>query len=53
MMEPRCAVCGETDIKKLTMFNYGVCQEDGEKFRGDRESYIRGTGLPAGIFQPL
>nr|UVY03056.1 MAG: hypothetical protein [Bacteriophage sp.] len=24
-MEPRCAVCGETDIKKLTMFNYGVC----------------------------
>lgn len=25
MMEPRCAVCGETDIKKLTMFNYGVC----------------------------
>ena len=25
MMEPCCAVCGETDIKKLTMFNYGVC----------------------------
>lgn len=25
MMEPICAVCGETDIKKLTMFNYGVC----------------------------
>lgn len=24
-MEPRCAVCGETDIKKLTMFNYGMC----------------------------
>ena len=20
-----CAVCGETDIRKLTMFNYGVC----------------------------
>lgn len=25
MNEPICAVCGETDIKKLTMFNYGVC----------------------------
>ena len=25
MIEPICAVCGETDIKKLTMFNYGVC----------------------------
>lgn len=24
MNEPICAVCGETDIKKLTMFNYGV-----------------------------
>lgn len=25
MNELICAVCGETDIKKLTMFNYGVC----------------------------
>lgn len=25
MNEPICAVCGETDIKKMTMFNYGVC----------------------------
>jgi predicted P-loop ATPase/GTPase len=25
MNEHICAVCGETDIKKLTMFNYGVC----------------------------
>lgn len=25
MNEPICAVCGETDIKKLTMFNYGIC----------------------------
>lgn len=25
MNEPICAVCGETDVKKLTMFNYGVC----------------------------
>ena len=25
MNELICAVCGETDIKKLTMFNYGMC----------------------------
>lgn len=25
MIEPICAVCGEKDEKKLTMFNYGVC----------------------------
>ena len=25
MNEHICAVCGETNIKKLTMFNYGVC----------------------------
>lgn len=25
MNDPICAVCGETDIKKMTMFNYGVC----------------------------
>lgn len=25
MNELICAVCGETDIKKLTMFDYGVC----------------------------
>lgn len=25
MNELICAVCGETDIKKLAMFNYGVC----------------------------
>lgn len=25
MNELICAVCGETDTKKLTMFNYGVC----------------------------
>ncbi|MFT0647339.1 hypothetical protein ACMSDU_22405 [Bacteroides thetaiotaomicron] len=25
MNEPICVVCGETDIKKLAMFNYGVC----------------------------
>lgn len=24
-MEPRCAVCGETDTVNLYMFNYGMC----------------------------
>lgn len=25
MMEPRCAVCGETETVNLYMFNYGMC----------------------------
>lgn len=25
MMEPRCAVCGETETVNLLMFNYGMC----------------------------
>ena len=25
MMEPSCAVCGETKIANLLMFNYGMC----------------------------
>lgn len=68
MMEPCCAVCGETKISNLYMFNYGVClchrcmetaaqtfvHDSAErKLKENKEKVIGVEGLPKAKYESM
>lgn len=68
MMEPCCAVCGETKIANLLMFNYGMClchrcteiaaqafvHDNAErKLKENKEKVISVEGLPKAKYESM